>query len=497
MLVKPARSSNCGGRRKGSTLPKVLIVEDDASYADTLESDLCRTGNDVEIFRAVSAADAKALLERENFDLALCDLRLPRNGGEEGPTDQHGEWLFGEARKVAPGLPIVLLSAYVSLDLYELILHKHGVRADVFGEGKDRPLVHCFSKEKLGEALSVCRDILSQVRALRSIEVSGAKGPVELDPTHKRVLRIFGRRYGGTVVRVEPLGGGLSTSTNLHVRVKNENGVEKAIAFAKLDKVRILKREIEGFENHISPLSTVSTFAPRCSVVDLGAYDAGGLFYTIAEDHDRSLFDVLVASPNDAVEIVQKLQAAEEKWFKASVVENRTVKAIRREFASNKVLAENAEILADVPSDEVEKLTLQVKVGPQHGDLHGLNVLVNRKNEPLLIDYGDVGESTSCRDALALEFGLLFHPKGAALRGDWPTADQAAVWRDLDAFLQGCPYPEFIRSCREWAYGVAEGEAQVLATAYGLCIQAFRFDTTDHAVAAAAAKALANQLLLT
>lgn len=476
-------------------MARVLIVEDDVSFADTIEADLRGADDGISVVRASHAQAGLDALGDGPFDLVICDLRIPRDGGPGSAEAKHGEAFFQATRKAAPGLPILFLSAFLTHDLYERVFHEHGDRFDLFGDNRQRPLVHCFSKERLGEALAVAREFVEQVSALKAIEVAGASGPLDITPRQKRVLRIFARHLDGSVVRVSKLSGGLSGSMTLQVTVKDDADSDRAVAVAKIDEVKRLRSEIDGYDRHVAPLSKVSTYAPRSWIVNAGAFDTGGVFYMIAADHDRSLFDVLSESDERAVKVVSYLRNAQEPWRKASRAEKSTVLAIRKLFVNNKFVADKSEALLAVPTKEAEAVSLQVRRAPQHGDLHGLNVLVNRDGEPLLIDYDAVGNSTACRDALTLEFGLLFHPEGAKVRGDWPDPERASNWCEPDKYLEGCPVPSFIQACRAWAYEVAAGEAQVLATAYSLAIQALRFPYVDPKIAASIASSAASRLL--
>ena len=148
--------------------------------------------------------------------------------------------------------------------------------------------------------------------------------------------------------------------------------------------------------------------------------------------------------------------------------------------------------VADVPDiSAVEGIEIEVSRGIQHRDLHGLNVLVSDSNEPLLIDYDNYAPANCALDPITLELSAIFHrDEGAqAARGDWPSAERAARWTDLDAYLEGCPYPEAIRACRAWAEDAAASPEEVLATLVGSAIRQFWFDNTDKDLAASLVEA--------
>src|SRR5436305_3354484 len=83
----------------------LLVVDDEASLRRTLRTALESMGHRV----AEAAAGAQALdaLRRRRCDLALLDLRL----GTENGLD-----LLPELLRVSPGLHVVIVTAFASLD---------------------------------------------------------------------------------------------------------------------------------------------------------------------------------------------------------------------------------------------------------------------------------------------------------------------------------------------------------------------------------------------
>jgi two-component system response regulator AtoC len=85
---------------------RILVVDDDDALRESLELFLASEGFDV-----AAAADgtlALAQLERAPFDVVLCDLRMPGIDGFE---------LLPQLLRIAPGLTVILMSAYGTRDL--------------------------------------------------------------------------------------------------------------------------------------------------------------------------------------------------------------------------------------------------------------------------------------------------------------------------------------------------------------------------------------------
>ncbi len=90
---------------------KILIVDDEPRLADVLQVALDDRGYQTRI--AGSGTIALAMMEAENFDLVLSDLRMP---------DLDGRALLQEIKRRNPDMPVVILTAYASMrDAVELV----------------------------------------------------------------------------------------------------------------------------------------------------------------------------------------------------------------------------------------------------------------------------------------------------------------------------------------------------------------------------------------
>lgn len=86
------RSGRGGSTEKTRALPRILIVDDEPMIGTTLRVLL---SDEHDVVLAESGRDAREHLEREEFDLVLCDLMMPGVSG----MDLH-RWLSGRS----PGL---------------------------------------------------------------------------------------------------------------------------------------------------------------------------------------------------------------------------------------------------------------------------------------------------------------------------------------------------------------------------------------------------------
>ncbi len=88
-----------------SRVHKILVVDDDAAMREMLESLFSANGYDVD-----TADSAETALEKNReveFDAILSDIRMPGKSGTE---------LVGELRELRPRTPVVLMTAFGSID---------------------------------------------------------------------------------------------------------------------------------------------------------------------------------------------------------------------------------------------------------------------------------------------------------------------------------------------------------------------------------------------
>src|SRR5829696_317548 len=86
----------------------VLLVEDDDLYAQLLRNALGKATPRVAVERAGTLADALALLNGRPFDAVLLDLNLPDSAGLD---------TISRTLDVAPGIPVIVLTATAEFDL--------------------------------------------------------------------------------------------------------------------------------------------------------------------------------------------------------------------------------------------------------------------------------------------------------------------------------------------------------------------------------------------
>jgi DNA-binding NtrC family response regulator len=85
----------------------ILLVDDDAWIRDSLS--ICLGCEGCQVSTARNAREGLAAVRRGGIDLLICDYQLP---------DRDGLDLLREAKGLAPQLPMILITAFGSRELY-------------------------------------------------------------------------------------------------------------------------------------------------------------------------------------------------------------------------------------------------------------------------------------------------------------------------------------------------------------------------------------------
>jgi CheY-like chemotaxis protein len=473
----------------------VLIVEDDQNFASFLVDELNELEPTIHCTVARSKASAFGELEAAEYDLMLCDLSIPAQDGSLDEDALHGIYVYRHARQKYPGLPIYILTGHGEKNIdFVTEAVADAPKEDLWGNRSNVALTQFVRKAKVDDCINKILDYRQVLRLMdEEIELVGMEGI--LAPAERRLLRIFARRHNGAIVNISPLSGGLSSSKTLRVAVRDSGLAKTASAVAKLGSFEAVNDEISRYWKHIAPLLGPGSFTAYAGEVRAGTGRLAGIFYTLAEEYPRNLFEVLQQSEADAITVLDRIVEMERPWTTSTSSRRVRVEELRRRLIDQSTFSLHSdEIRRSLEIDAIERLQLTVKMCPQHGDLHGMNVLVTDDQRPVLIDYGDVDLWCASYDMVVLELSTLFHPAGCKIRGSWPSPAVAADWSNIDAYSKDCPFPTFIRRCREHALRRAAGPREVMANAYAFAVRQLKYPNTDkalvQAVAASAARAL-------
>lgn len=455
---------------------KILIVEDDESFLGQLEPSLQPIAGLVWTI-ARSRDAALEALETGFFDAIVLDLNLPTVDRAMDIAIAHGEAVFGAVQTVSPGTPVLFLTGSSAEPIYETILASKE-KIDLFGDGVLIDTIQLFPKSKVLGFIAAITRLAQSLDATDRIELIRQGVDLGLSPEDSRVLRVMGRRFRGSGVRLAPADGGLSASRVLRMTVVDDQGHERLRGIAKLSTTPTVEDEVRRSGN-LHPLKQ-GDFAPLITSVKDGARGNAATLYRLADGFDCNVFQLMRDSPSRAAAVVPRVQAAIAPWFGASQVQQTTVGQVRARYISDEKAAELASTYGLDDLEALERRTLSVRVSCAHGDLHGANVLVGEGDRPSLIDYGDVGEACSVVDPLTLELSLFSHPLGNACRGGW-LPDFSVPWENTAAYAASSPIGDFIVAARMWTHAAAFGDQDVFANGYGYCLKQLKYRDTDKA----------------
>lgn len=111
-LSKPFRigkiEAEIGKLLKGIQRRRVLLIDDNPDFLHSSQMRLESDNNIVST--AINCAEARELLDTQEFDLVITDLRLPDGNGIE---------LYRHAKRNNPDMPVILVTAYLTPDVLE------------------------------------------------------------------------------------------------------------------------------------------------------------------------------------------------------------------------------------------------------------------------------------------------------------------------------------------------------------------------------------------
>jgi hypothetical protein len=240
---------------------------------------------------------------------------------------------------------------------------------------------------------------------------------------------------------------------------------------AKVGPVAKIRKEKESVDTYAAGFLPVGSFPATASVIECGAGGTGGLFFQIA-GFDNHLLSLVLADDQAAAICVAALSANLQGWRDGVGIEMADVAEVRAAISGTDLVEGQTDLL----DRSAEECRIHVKRCVQHNDLHVFNVLISDERKGIVIDFAKAGLTVAAFDAVTLELSLAFHPDARVQTNGWPTVEDLGHWSDIDEYLKRCPYPDFVRACRAWAYEAAAGDLEVFASVYAYVVNQLRFD---------------------
>lgn len=453
---------------------KILLVEDDGDYAEQFVKACAVGGGSMEFTICTNREDAVEAIQSKFFDYIVLDLSIPDKAGAVATTDA-GKSVIEHCMQERLGTPVGFLTAYASASLARHLLGKSSLE-DFWGSNTKQPLYQMTEKSSANEMVAELQKYEALVRAVNAVELE-IEGDLQLAYDQKRLLKIFTRTRNGARLRVRSLSGGLSGVPVLRCIVQSNTGVATDLAVAKVGSVYDIEDDERRYHQYVKRLRE-GAFPVFSEALKYGSKYCCGIFYGLAESHTRSAFDIAFDDPGKAQTLIDALRQIYGRWASAGE-KTLTVADIRRHSIVDAELAKLEAKIGVVSDANLESFPVQTRECVRHGDLHGLNLLVDGNASPILIDFGEVREAAAALDPVTLELSTICHPKARVRSQGWPTLEQASKWSDIDVFTENSPCRDFVRACRNWTVADAAGQREILATAYGYLLRQLKYDRAE------------------
>jgi DNA-binding NtrC family response regulator len=88
-------------------MPKILVIEDEAAIRRVLVKILSEENESYELAEAEDGQKGLEMIKKNDYDLALCDIKMPKMDGVE---------VLQAARKIKPEIPFIMISGHGDLD---------------------------------------------------------------------------------------------------------------------------------------------------------------------------------------------------------------------------------------------------------------------------------------------------------------------------------------------------------------------------------------------
>lgn len=88
-------------------MPKILIIEDESAIRRVLVKILSEENDSYEVQEAQDGLEGMDMIKKEDYDLVLCDIKMPKMDGVE---------VLEATKKIKPEIPMVMISGHGDLD---------------------------------------------------------------------------------------------------------------------------------------------------------------------------------------------------------------------------------------------------------------------------------------------------------------------------------------------------------------------------------------------
>lgn len=463
---------------------RVLVVEDEESALAAALRTVARAAPTSSVTSCRSRDTAMSALESNEFDLLVCDLRIPPVDGSLDIGEEYGFAVLEKAREVAPGMPAIMLTGFATLRNTSGRLAAGGTQT--FYGKPSRPLVQLSVKDTPEDCELKIRDFADGLaEVLTNCVVDCPTGP--LPNMVERAVAAYAHGLTASKAVVTPMGG-LSGARVLKVELYCEDLFRASILLKVMKRADAID-EIRRYQDYVPNLLSTGFFAPSLEPILFGLGKSGAVLYTLANPRSVSLFDLLRSDEATACKALETVRRELAPWTNHAHNEDVQIGALRRAKTADHIVAAHGADLGSALLIEDETVSMPFAI--VHGDMHGGNILSTLSGSPILIDYGDVGIAHAASDPLILESSVAFHPDSPARESGWPAVSNAEHWDELRLWIEDCPYSRTVELARSWGLELA-GPRPYYALAYCHAVRQLKYGDVEPRIAVAMARSAAR-----
>lgn len=464
---------------------RILLVEDEDRSIRQVVPRIERAAPGCDLVVAMCRDDAIKSILNDEFDLIICDVRIPPTMASADISESHGLVVSATARRAAPGTPVIFLTAF-STGRDTRTQLSTGSTHMAFGI-ESYPMAFLCEKGDLDEIEARISTVNNAIESLET-DCNIVESDVS-DEMFLRAVRSYARQIGHRNVTIRSTGG-LSGAVTGRVTLTSDSG-DTASVFMKVASNAVAVHEYDQFNQYVPNRIQPGYSAPFIPPTLAGLRTKAALISTLADERCLPLFELLRQRPADAADAVRRLQEATASWWQRGNPTTVTLGELRKRRLTDGDAAAAGLSLARLEDDET--LDVQVKTSISHGDLHGDNIFMDQSGRPIMIDFGDVGPGSAPLDPVTLELSILFHPHGPARDTDWGQNIDGGMWNEVEKFADGSPFEEFILACRSWAMQ-SDTPDSVYAVAYAHTLRQMKYPDSAKALAEAIAASARSML---
>lgn len=300
---------------------RVLLVEDDGEFQESVVDILNRAGFDVNVKIAESKSSAIDVIDEDEFDYIILDQKIPTEDGMLDAETEHGRAVLEYILNQKIGTPICILTA-LSAERYFSTILRANKTLDIWGSGGKHPTIDHLKKGDLDKLPSIVGEVFKAIYGLGSVDIGFSNGKLEIKPQVKKLIRIFVLRVKGARCVIGSLSGGLSDSDVFRVDVIDDKGAIVQNAVLKIGDAEMVSSEQANFQ-YILRLNHDA--APHfLEAIEYGASKKAAVAFQLARDFDRCLFDILINDENISL-CLERLDTLFGPWDTASIEQRKPI----------------------------------------------------------------------------------------------------------------------------------------------------------------------------